>query len=679
MKERIFISKKCLEFLPDFSDERISLVDDINLSLNESETNCLDPELYSIFIITSSETKQFLEKLSGYNEDRLICQIVIFGTPEEISAFEYKRLYRVSEFRTTKIEKTEFKFIIDKSFSLMREFFDIKNDKNHYFQKLIDTRQDQEALIDIGRALSVEKDPDKLLRLILFMSKKITGADAGSIYLVETDDRGEKKLRFKYSHTFSRDIPLEEFVIGINKKSIAGYVAATGDVLNIPDVNLLEDGTPYSFNSSFDEKYTYISRSMLVVPMRNHIDEIIGVIQLINSKEDLSHRGDVQDEAFTIRLEKKSDFDRYVVTFNEKYNTLMQAIAGQAAIAIENNRLIKQIQKQFEEFVKASVTAIESRDPATSGHSFRVAEICREIALAINRETDGFFRDKTFTETELKELEYASLLHDFGKVYIDLAIFKKAKKLFPKDFDNLMLRLDFLYRYIELMSSNKESEILEEAVSSGKNLKDILNNEIQQIRIEKEKKLSRIAESKEIIKKLNEPTVTEEGAEEALSRIVSDLNSMECADTGGEKLEVITDSDMKNLVIRRGSLNVDERKEIESHVVHTYNFVSRIPWPPEYRNIPEIAVRHHEKLDGTGYPDRISGEDGISIQARMMAVADIYDALASGDRQYKKSVPLEKILKILAEEAEKNKLDKNLVELFISRKIYEKVNGHYQQ
>jgi HD-GYP domain-containing protein (c-di-GMP phosphodiesterase class II) len=235
----------------------------------------------------------------------------------------------------------------------------------------------------------------------------------------------------------------------LNKKSIAGYVALTGEVLNLADMYRLPENAPFSFNKEIDIRHHYRSKTMLAVPMRNHIDEIIGVIQLLNSKETL-HASEAAsgNEAFEIRLETPEDFETKVVTFDPRYESLMEAVASQAAIAIENNRMIRQIESQFEEFVKASVHAIESRDKATSGHSFRVAELCKHMAYAINSETEGVFKDIHFSETEIKEIEYAGLLHDFGKVYIDLAVFMKGKKLYPKDFENIIIKINYLYRFV---------------------------------------------------------------------------------------------------------------------------------------------------------------------------------------------------------------------------------------
>jgi len=656
-------------FHPDCSDSEKLIITDNSEKTIDYILNEYDEVILFAVIIIPLEKYQSLERhLNLIDYSRIFYQLVIVGDEEDIGAVS-ERLYHINDYITKDISDRKLNFIIKKSFSIIEKYFQTEQKKSWYYNKLIDAQRDQSDLIDIGRALSAEKDMDKLLRLILYLSKKITGADGGSIYLVEEDPSGKRRLRFKYSHTFSQEIPLEEFVMDMNTKSISGYVAVTGEVLNIPDAYKIDPLAPYSFNPYFDRQHNYISRSMLVVPMKNHLDEIIGVIQLINSKEDHSGVRKYENEAYEIKLERQSDFDKYVVPFDDRYNSLMEAIAGQAAIAIENNRLINQIQKQFEEFVKASVTAIESRDPATSGHSFRVAAICKEMANAINNVQSGYLSSFKFTDTDIKELEFAALLHDFGKVYIDLNIFKKAKKLYPKDLENLKLRMDYLYRYIELLYYSKEMEVIREGINYNK----AVDNIVTLIHEEKIEKLKRIIEIKETIIKLNEPTVTEFEPDEVLRGILNEIETIECTDISGRRFEVITDLDKKNLSIKRGSLNEEERQEIESHVIETYKFVSKIPWPPEYKKIPEIALRHHEKLDGTGYPDGLAGRESVSLQSRMMAIADIFDALTAQDRPYKRAVPIEKVVDILREEARSNKLDADLVELFITEKIYEKI------
>jgi HD-GYP domain-containing protein (c-di-GMP phosphodiesterase class II) len=565
--------------------------------------------------------------------------------------------------RTSTVTDQEFGFLVEKSFSSISGFVLQKRQQQYRFTTLLDIQRDLEELINIGKALSLEKDSEKLLRSILYLSKKITGADAGSIFLVEEAD-GKTLLRFKYSHTFSKDLAYEEFTLPLDVRSIAGYVAVTGKVLNIPEVYSIPAGAPYSFNRSFDQEHGYRTKSMLTVPMRNHIDEIIGVIQLINSKESVEKdRVFSGNEAFEVRLQSMRDFEEKVIPFEMRYESLLEAVASQAAIAIENNRLIKQIEKQFDEFVIASVTAIESRDPATSGHSERVARMSVRMAKAVNSKTNGAFKDLFFSENELKELEMAGLLHDFGKVYIDPNIFLKGNKLFSKDLLYLLMRLNFLYRSVELHYSSRERDTYAENGGQAR-------SKIEQFEREKSRLLANLLQIIELIEILNQPLLQRGDPEDLLQDIERLGSDLKFQDLQGEFIPLLTDYERENFSIKRGSLNAAERKIIESHVGHSYAFVSKIPWPPEYRRIPEIILKHHEKLDGSGYPQGLKGKDRIPIQARMLTIADIFDALSAPDRPYKKSVPMDRVLAILKEEANFNKLDGDLVDLLITERLY---------
>lgn len=588
------------------------------------------------------ECSAFQDLFTNYSPQKLLYGFII-GDSEVSDPAKLEKLDRVIDFRTTPISNAEALWLTRRTreyFDYMRRTFSVS--KSEQLMALSEKR-DQDALISIGQALTIERDPEKLLRTILYMSKKITGADAGSIFLVEGKD-DKQTLRFKYSHTFSKDLKYEEFSMPMDTNSIAGYAAIRRETLNLPDVYHLSPLTPFKFNSQFDRDHGYITRSMLVTPMVNHLGEPIGVIQLINSKDYLDPLVEsTGNEAFEILLEEPEDFDRHVVPFAERYEELMKAVAAQAAIAIENSRMIQQIQGQFEAFVKASVTAIESRDPATSGHSFRVAETCLALAKAINEENAGVFKDVWFTPIQLKELQLAALLHDFGKVYIDLSVFMKAKKLQPQELEILKTRLALLHRTVELQYSGKP---------------------------EKEKLLEQIQGMWNRVQTLNEPAVVSGDPQTLVKELVDEAKDFQITDLEGHTLQVFTPREIENLSIRRGSLNDEERKAIQSHVVHTWNFVKNIPWPEDYKNIPEIASKHHEMLDGSGYPWGLKAED-IPLPARIMAVADVFDALAARDRPYKKALPIEKCLAILQEEAQKNRLDPDLVELFIRRQIFE--------
>jgi len=666
--QRIFISTTIdhLIAVPDEHADSVVVSDRIIDEITKILASKKGGTLFAVIFIDIDDYEQAYALLKSFKPSDLAYRIVAMDPENRHTLSNMGRLKYIHELRTTPIMDREFIFLVRKSFDAMVDEIAAAAERQSYQIRLMDAKHDQEDLISIGKSLSLEKDPDKLLRSILFLSKRITGADAGSIYLVEDATGGGTQLRFKYSHTFSKEIPMEEFVIPYDTNSIAGYVAITRTVLNIPDVYELSTEDPITFNSNFDRTQSYRSKSMLVVPMRNHIDEIIGVIQLINSKENLDSASVTGNEAFEVRLTTLEDFETKVVPFDHRYESLMEAVASQAAIAIENNRMIRQIENQFEEFVRASVTAIESRDVATSGHSFRVAEICTRLAHAVNQATDGPFKHVNFNENAVKELEYAALLHDFGKVYIDIAIFMKGKKLFPKEFENLILKMNYLYRSIELNYS------LEEAQIAVRGADPALIEEARTRKEERERTLAAIKVIIEEVRRLNEPAVTVTDIERRICEIDETVRGFRCYDIDGNIVRVLTDDEKTNLGIPRGSLNESERREIESHVVHTYNFVSKIPWPPEFKRIPEIALKHHEKLDGSGYPNRLTAGD-IPIQAKMMAIADIYDALTASDRPYKKALPAERALSILDDEAKHNKIDPELFRLFVEKRIYEQV------
>lgn len=605
-----------------------------------------------LFFLTVEEIAPLYEVLQGFKSTDILYYLVVCGLGRK-DVLPQRIIKLILDYRTSVITEQEFTFLVHKARGAMEERLIAIEKEQSAISNLSNTWNDQEALIRIGKSLSLEKDQDKLLRTILYLSKKITGADAGSIFLVEESD-GASFLRFKYSHTFSKELAYEDYRMPLNTNSIAGYVAVTGKVLNIPDVYHLDPSSGLSFNLTFDYTHGYRTKSMLTVPMVGNLDRIIGVIQLINSKE--GRGGTPGNEAYEVKLKEPADFDTKVVPFKKRYESLMEAVAGQAAIAIENNRMFKQIEHQFEEFVKASVTAIESRDPATKGHSFRVAAMSVSLARAVNTAREGPLSGIQFSQVQLKELEFAGLLHDFGKVYIDPQIFLKGKKLFPKDMSLLMMRLNFLYRSLELRYSEYDPQSKKTVVSSkGK------------------ERLEKLTEIIELIIRMNEPTVSMEDSDVLLERIRAMQSELSCTDLEGFPIPILTEEEITNLKIRRGSLNDQERKIIESHVDYTYSFVSKIPWPREYEAIPEITAYHHEMLDGSGYPKGARGRENIPIQARIMAIADVFDALIASDRPYKRAIPFEQVLDILRDEADKGRLDKALVELFIQVKAWESI------
>jgi len=519
--------------------------------------------------------------------------------------------------------------------------------------ELIDAYRDQQALIDIGKSLIEERDTDTLLRIILSTSERITGADAGSIFLVEHCAEGTF-LRFAYSHTHSIDVDYGEFRMPVDHMSIAGWVSLQGEILNIPDVYEIGMDKPYQFKRFFDTTNGYRTKSMLAIPMRKHDGEIIGVIQLINSKEDPENPD--ADVSSDIVLATPEDYEIKVKPFNRRYEALMEAVANQAAIALENSRMIEQIRQQFDAFVRASVFAIESRDPSTKGHSIRVASTTVALAKAVNAVETGTYGHVAFSETELKELEYAGLLHDFGKVYIDPHLFLKAKKLYPEEFEYLMLRIGYLKQTIELGYQRLEH--------GSRHTKTIAS--------EHRLNLTTIMEASRLVSLLNEPSAVTQDIDADIQRLQHSPFPDFAIFDDGKTIPLITDTEANALRIRKGSLTETERKLIQDHVIHTWEFVSKIPWPPEFAHIPEYCRDHHEMLDGSGYPRGLKGGQ-IGLQARMLAVCDIYDALSASDRPYKKALPIEVCKKILCEEAGAGRLDADLVKIFLDAKVHEAV------
>src|SRR5213082_94307 len=294
-------------------------------------------------------------------------------------------------------------------------------------------------LTRIGVALGTERDVKSLLDLILTQARRITSSDAGSLYLVETGDQGQKRLRFRLAQTYSKpEAPFIEFTIPVDRSSLAGYTAVTGEPLVIDDAYFLPPDVEYSINRSFDERYGYRTKSMLVIPMKDHKDEIIGVLQLINRKRN-----------FEAVLSTPADVEKQVVPYSKRTVELVTALAGQAAVAIENSRLYEDIERLFEGFVKAAVHAIEQRDPTTSGHSSRVATMTVGLAEAVDHLGSGPYRDVEFSREQLRELRYAGLLHDFGKVGVREQVLVKQKKLYAADLDIIRHRFAYLKQTAE--------------------------------------------------------------------------------------------------------------------------------------------------------------------------------------------------------------------------------------
>jgi HD-GYP domain-containing protein (c-di-GMP phosphodiesterase class II) len=510
-------------------------------------------------------------------------------------------------------------------------------------------------LLDIARAMTTVRDVDKLLGVILEKSRFVTGADAGSIYIVErtASGGGGTVLRFKLTQNESVTFDSREFTMPLSERSIAGSAALNKTSLRIPDVYDLPAGSTFNFDPSLDRRTGYVTRSMLVAPLISQRDEVIGVIQLINKKRDPSQK-----------LLTKADVEKHVVAFDERSEELLGMLAAQAGVSLETAILYGDIRQMFEGFVKASVEAIESRDPTTSGHSRRVAELTVTLAKVVDGETSGPYASASFKPEDLRELEYASLLHDFGKIGVREKVLVKAKKLYEERRDLVRARFDYVARSIEADVLARKVRLLE--TGGPREGIEALDRELAQRRAE-------LDGAWEAICTANEPTVLSSGDFQRIEAIAKET----FVDLRGEVRRLLDDEETTCLKVNRGSLTPQEFDEIRSHVSHTFRFLSQIPWGKALSRVPIIAGAHHEKLDGTGYPNRLHAEE-IPVQSKMMAVADIYDALTASDRPYKKAVPVDKALGILDFSVKDGHLDAELVRIFKDARIWERDgrNGH---
>jgi HD-GYP domain-containing protein (c-di-GMP phosphodiesterase class II) len=533
-------------------------------------------------------------------------------------------------------------------------------------------RYERDQLLEISRALASERDIHTLLDLILRKSREITCADAGSVYVLERQDDGQARaaagrrperrrtllvsedhyanaiLHFMLSQNDSMAVDFQEARLAVDDSSIAGKAVLGRRPINIPDFSALAGaaGPGLTHNRSFDQQTGYQARSMLTVPMTSAMGDVIGVIQLINKKREPARK-----------LAQPEDFVTQVVPFDRRDEQMAYALAAQAGVSLENAILYDEIRRLFEGFVDAAVTAIESRDPTTSGHSRRVATLGVALAEQVDAVASGPLAAVHFSRDELRQLEYAGVLHDFGKVGVREQVLVKAKKLYDWQLAGVLDR----FRYI---GKALEADVLRRKLALGAGgaaSLAALDQELTQ-------GLAVLAEGARLVKAANEPTVLEAPV---LARL-SDLASLTYRDDDGSVRPYLTQDELAALLVARGSLTPDERRQIESHVVHTMAFLRTIPWGRSLARLPGIAGAHHELLDGSGYPAKLRGE-AIPIEARMLTIADIFDALTASDRPYKAAVPPARALAILESETRAGKCDAELFRVFVEADIWKRV------
>ncbi len=499
-------------------------------------------------------------------------------------------------------------------------------------------------LAKIGAALSAEHNLPKLLQMILEEARYFTNADGGTLYMMDEDGHA---LKFEIVQTDSLNIrmggtsgnPINWYPVRLylqdgqpNHAMVSAHVGLTGEVINIPDVYDVE-GFDFTGTRAFDNKTGYRSKSMLVVPMRNHEDEIIGVVQLINSQDPVT---------------------REVVPFSQSDQNLIISLASQAAVAITNTKLIHDLENLFESFIQVIASAIDEKSPYTGGHIERVAELTMLIAHKLNDVNYGKYADFLLTEDQLKELRIAAWMHDIGKITTPEYVVDKSTKL-----ATIYDRINTVQARFEILKRETKLRLLEQYCRPGAApLNDTVNEEYERV-------ARQIDDDWEFVRVANvggEFMAPEK--QERIRQIAAHSYQL-----NGQDQSLLSEEEVKNLCIARGTLSDEERQIINNHVVVTIKMLEKLPYPKKLRRVPEFAGGHHEKLDGTGYPNGLN-EEQLSVQARILALADIFEALTARDRPYKKAKSLAESMKIMGFMAKDKHIDPEIFKVFVQEKIY---------
>lgn len=467
----------------------------------------------------------------------------------------------------------------------------------------------------IGISLSVEKEPNKLYGQILTFLRKATNAEAGTLYLMNEE---HDKIFFVSSQNSRLGSKVfEKREIPFNKRSFVGYVCDKGETLNIPDAYSIPEDAPYTFNSDLDKRLNYKTVSIITVPMKTATGDVVGAVQLINKLD--SESGDP-------------------VPFSEFDTIMLKSLSTLAAVSVENNNLLLETEKLLNNMIISSVKAIEQRDPITKGHSIRVSAYTMAIlkhALEIPEIAKCYHVDKN----TMKVAETASLLHDFGKVGVREKLLMKQHRFYPEELETMKWRIK--YALVFMQDGSEEKAVAEEFLSKLDSL------DIPRPHNDEENNL--IAKAANII-----------------------------VDANGEKIELVTSEELSYLNIQKGTFTTEERSNMEKHVLYSYELLNSIDWPVSLKTVPNIAASHHEKLDGSGYPFHKKADE-LGIIERVMAIADIYDALTAKDRPYKKAIPPEIAVSIIQKEVDDGKIDSTLFDVFtanreaIDKEVNEKI------
>lgn len=502
-------------------------------------------------------------------------------------------------------------------------------------------------LNEIGIALSAASDVDVLCDKILTGAMELTNADGGSLYQI-SDDRDS--LEFVIVTTHSLDIhmggrsgqeinfpPIPLMVNGeANKSNVVSSAVHDESTINIPDVYHAE-GFDFSGTRKFDEQTGYRTQSILTVPLKNHHDDIIGVLQLINAKDDES--GETREFALSDQQ-------------------LAESLASQAAVAITNNKLIEEQRELFEAFIRLMASAIDEKSPYTGGHCKRVPELTMMIADACHRSDSGALKEFLMSDKDRYELTIAGWLHDCGKVTTPEYVVDKATKL-----ETIYDRVNTVDTRFEVLKRDATIKTLQEKIDR---LTKDASTDCSDLDASLQKEHAQLDDDREFIRKSN---IGGEFMDDELQQRVRDIGEYRWTDPQGVQAKFFDDNEIENLTIAKGTLTTDEREVINNHMAVTIKMLEQLPFPKHLVNVPEYAGGHHERMDGKGYPKGLTREQ-MSLQARMMGIADIFEALSASDRPYKTGKPLTECLRILGFMKKDNHVDPDIFDVFVRDKVY---------
>ena len=500
-----------------------------------------------------------------------------------------------------------------------------------------------ERLNEIGIALSAENDTPKLLELIMMGAMSLTRADGGSLYFLQHEELSfeiisNESLDIKMGGSSPNEItfPAIPLIVGGegNHRNVVTHCVLSGETINIADA-YHEDGFDFTGTREFDRKTGYRTQSMLTFPLKNHEQEIIGVLQLINARD--------------------ADYDQ-VIAFSEVEQQLAESLASQAAVALTQRRLISELEELFESFIRMIASAIDDKSPYTGGHCRRIPVLTMMLAEATHNTDNGPLKEFHISDQDRYELEIAAWLHDCGKVVTPEYVMDKATKL-----ETIHDRISELEVRFEVLRRDAEIAFLRNCLEN-----DAGPQERNNLETGYRQSCQRFSEDFEFLRKAN---IGGEFMSEVDIARIRQLARIEWSDQSGKRRPLLSEDETMNLSIRRGTLNDHEREVINNHIVATIKMLESLPFPKHLQHVPEYAGGHHEKMDGSGYPRGLKREE-MSVQARIMAVADIFEALTASDRPYKKGKKLSECLKIMGTMKTDSHIDPDIFDIFIRQRVY---------